>query len=309
MHSAEPRFEVNVHEHHAPAPANVFLVIPTLSSSRVADVRALCESARGVGIGIAVFANGASAFEQLSAAGVPVLSAQENLGFAGGVNRAAASRPESAEWIIVMNDDVEVQDFSIFIGLDELSNGADVISFGDEPLHKIPGRREVFLSISMLGGLRRRRELRAVEGRVPDDLYAPFSVAAVRASTWTALEGLDERYPFSSEDSDFARRARDAGHPRVSLVRSGIAHRRGETGRANIGRVLPAAVWGGYSYLRRWECGRATATTLALAALVIRVPLVMFSNSPKRQHLVGIFRAMRAVSLDRRPTLPAYDAF
>ncbi|WP_230104207.1 hypothetical protein [Microbacterium sp. Bi121] len=287
----------------------IHVAIPTLSTTRASQVMNLSRSAKSSGLSMAVFANGLSAFETLEDTSVDVTTAGNNLGFAGAVNRAVEQRPESCEWILIMNDDVEIDDFGIVV--DALSSlpEADFVSFGDEPLHRIPRRREVFFSVSMLSGLRRRRSNTRFVGESPADHYAPFSAVAVRVSVWEALGGLDERYPFSFEDADFGRRARDAGYKRIALSDRGVKHLRGVTGRANVATVLPAAVWGAYMYLLKWGTSRLSAMVLCQGSLVLRVPLVVFSRSPKRQHLVGILRAMRALATNKRPTLPNYDAF
>lgn len=286
---------------------SIHLAIPTLSKSRVPQVVKLVEAARGVGISAMVFANGRSAYEALVAERLSVISVGVNVGFAGGVNRAADASPPGADWLLVMNDDIEVDDFSVFLRAVEALPFADIISFGDEPLHRIPGPREVFLAVSMLGGLRRRVRASPESGPTPSDRYAPFSVVAVRMSTWKDLNGLDERYPFSFEDSDFGRRARDSGYVRQGIVGVGVRHLRGETGRANVGRVLPAAVWGGYSYLRKWGMSTTLAAALCSVALTVRLPLVVFSRSSRLDHVRGIVRAMSAVITNRKPELPEYE--
>lgn len=284
--------------------------MPTLSASRASHVEDLSSRAIAAGMSVCVFANSSASYDRLRNTDVPTLSTGENLGFAAAVNRAAANRPHTAAWIVVLNDDVEIESFASLAQLDNPAlQTAAMVSFGDEPSHPIQGVWEVFLSVSMLGGLRRQRRRHVVFGEVSEREYAPFSVMAIRSTVWTRLGGLDERFPFSFEDADFGRRARDAGYRRLTISPiTPIRHTRGETGRANIGRVLPAAVWGGFSYLCKWGVPRWVARAVCLAGLLLRIPLTPASKSPVREHVRGIFLAAISLITDKQPKLPPYDA-
>jgi GT2 family glycosyltransferase len=289
----------------------VHVVIPTLSTSRTTNVVALATLFSSAGFTVAVVANGEAARSALEGHDVRVTSAGANLGFAGAVNLGAELANPQTRWILIVNDDIELTSLEPLESLGGLSdNKIGMVTFGDEPVRRIPGMARVLSSIALLSGIARRFGKPDVPqpGVISKSLFAPFSFVAVDSSVWRRLGGLDERFPFTYEDADFVRRCNAAGTIRVTIDGHGtIRHLRGLTGRSNVRRIVPVGTWSAYQYLVKWGTPSFVARSLCILALAVRIPLVPFARTNTRDHLAGVGNAAVGLLLSRRPELPRYE--
>jgi GT2 family glycosyltransferase len=137
--------------------------------------------------------------------GAKVVTSRVNLGFGGGCNRAAGAA--AGEYLVLLNDDTEVQDG----WLDALVDTADA-----HPEAGAVGSRIVSYDGLLLeaGGLVWREGISSHVGRgLPESTprhrfvrradYCSASALLVRRTTWDAVGGFDERYfPGYYEDVD-----------------------------------------------------------------------------------------------------------
>lgn len=173
--------------------------------------------------------------------GVRIIFNSRNEGFAAAVNRGAALNP--AEWILLLNPDVEVPEFF----LDDALTVAEAIGAGDSRTGVIgfrltdadgspqasAGPFPTFRS-TVLGLLRprSRRKCRHLAGRAPRTVdWVTGGCLLVRRECFRELGGLDERFFLYYEDVDFCRRVSDAGRtvwhePSLSVVHRSPLHGR-----------------------------------------------------------------------------------
>lgn len=291
----------------------VLAVIPTLSAARLPNVRSLILALRMKGAEVLVVANGLSVYNQLCADGLPVITEGSNLGFGAAVNLAAATSG-GHKWLLLVNDDIELSDLSIFDGLEAISTAGEnsLVTFGDEPALTVPAAWDVYSSLSLFAGFHRGASSQRKATALPSGgrtRYFPFSLVAISWPLWKKLGGLDERFPFTYEDADFTRRAIAAGAAQIQLTGVGVRHGRSLTGRAQVGQVLPVGAWGAYQYLQKWTFGKRRAAAVCIVALLSRVLLLPASRARLSDHFRGTMNAINAIARNEAPKLPEYSDF
>jgi hypothetical protein len=255
-----------------------------------------------------VVPTGASVERALAGGSVPFRTIGANPGFAATVAHGAEGE---WEWLLVVNDDVTVDPARLRVELDRLTalpSGARVLAFLDSvPPRPVPSRAEALLGLSLVGpalvrlGLRRARP-----GPVEGDVYRPFSFVAVSRELWDELGGLDQAFVYTFEDADFARRARRAGATLRFPDDTGVVHARYGTSSSRIRAVLPCAADSTATYLESLGTRPVVARAACIAALAVRLPLVLVGDLPRREHAAGIRAALRSLATRKRPSLPAY---
>jgi GT2 family glycosyltransferase len=86
---------------------------------------------------------------------------------------------------------------------------------------------EAFGLTTMCNALRKVLWPIRIDRRLLDVGYVDGAVMMVRRSAFEAVEGFDETFPFSAEDTDFCFRARTAGWQVMALPTVDVIHRRG----------------------------------------------------------------------------------
>jgi GT2 family glycosyltransferase len=160
------------------------------------------------------------------ASNVRVERCAENLGFAAGVNRAAAL--SDAPWIATLNPDAFPEPGWLQALLDAaVATGADAVAslqLDDADDQVLDGAGDVFsvAGFAWRGGYgRSRREA----PRETVEVFAPCAAAALyRRSTFEALGGLDERYFCYFEDVDLGARLRARGGRTVLTPDAVVRH-------------------------------------------------------------------------------------
>jgi GT2 family glycosyltransferase len=289
----------------------VLAVIPGLAESRAENIIDLTVRLDRIGVDSVVVTNGRRLRDVLRREKVRIADPGRNLGFGAAIAFGAAQASDW-EWLLLVNDDVELEETRFRAALDALSmhEAKSIVYFDDAPPIPVPTTGGVFLNLSTLAGvakrLRRRRpyDRSAIQsGRA----YLSFSVVAISRELWDALDGFDPVFPFTFEDADFVRHASEIGAGFEHVAGSGVRHLHSATTRSYIDRVLPVSAWGAYSYLRKWETSPRWARIICMSALIIRIPAVLVIRAPKRAHLRGIVASIAAVRGTSAPALPGYD--
>ncbi|MCI5044708.1 MAG: glycosyltransferase family 2 protein [Aquisalinus sp.] len=168
-------------------------------------------------------------------ANLRLIRSTENLGFAGGVNRAA--REAQGEWLALLNPDATAEPDWLAAWLRAATRYPDVKSFGavqlnaDDP-SKLDGLGDVYhaTGIAWRGGFGQSAELRPDSDQ---EIFAPCGAAAFyERDTFEALGGLEESFFCYHEDVDFGARLRLAGERSIMVADAVILHEgSGTTGR------------------------------------------------------------------------------
>ncbi|WP_157981606.1 glycosyltransferase family 2 protein [Protaetiibacter intestinalis] len=276
-------------------------VIPTLVAPD--GLRGLVRSLEASGAKVRVVANSARAATRLLEWQVPHMDLQLNLGFGGSV-RAVVAEENDWDSLIIANDDLVVEESRFSSSMTALSRNSGVRYLCPEPPRALPGLIEVFLNLSLLGRLLGRLGARRP---VTGMQYRSFSMVEISRSCWDDVGGLDPDIPFTFEDADFIRRATQLGYAAVASPDLAIAHRHSEASAQYIREVLPVSAWSAVAYLDKWR-GKSSANLLTVrAALIARIPLLLFAKARFRDHLVGVLRAISASGRHVPPALPKYE--
>ena len=153
---------------------------------------------------------------------VRVLESRENLGFAGGNNRAAQA-VEDADVLLLLNPDTEPAADLIGRLADAFERGPKIGVLGCKVLEP-DGKTIQHVGVRFRGNglpsnLGQGEPDRGQYRGVRDSQSVTGAAMAVRAQTWRELGGLDERFwPAYYEETDFCFRARRAGW-RVAVAR------------------------------------------------------------------------------------------
>ena len=290
-----------------PLRSRIRAVIPSLAGSRD-QLSRLAAQLRAAGADPLVVPTGASVERALDGGDVPMRPIGANPGFAATVAHGADG---DWDWLLVVNDDVTLDPARLRPQLELLDRrppGVRELVFLDSvPPRPVPSRTDAVLGLSLLGPVLTRLRLgRGRAGADGADLYRPFSFVAVSRSLWDELGGLDQAYVYTFEDADFARRASRAGASLTFPEDTGVVHARYGTSTSRIRAVLPCAAASTATYLESLGVRPGAARAVCLAALVVRFPLVLAGDLPRREHAAGIRGAMRSLASGVRPDLPAY---
>jgi len=283
----------------------VIAVIPSIDGT-ADELGALHSALASVGIDVHLVANSAVVADRLASAGLPFDSAHQNIGsvttsanFVTGMNR-------DWEWLVLANDDLVIDPVMFADSWHTWCARADragITYFCHEPPRPIPGRAGTFMSMSLLArgfkGFGRPRP------GVPS--YQAYTMAVIRRGVWDGLGGVDTTIPFTYEDTDFARRAIDAGVTTQSIENTGVTHGHSVTTSSHVRVVLPVSAWSAVKYLDKWYGGHRWNVATVVLALYVRTVFAVFARADLRDHLAGIRGAIRALRTGHQPSLPPYE--
>jgi GT2 family glycosyltransferase len=170
-----------------------------------------------------------------------------NLGFARGVNFAA--RDATGEFLLLLNSDARLAPDALGLAVNWMRAHPRCGVAGGQLYHP-DGRKQNSIANfpSLATELLNKFLLRKLwpqrfpgkERDFPEPVEVESVIGAfflVRRSLWDKLDGMDERFFFFLEETDFCLRARQAGFAVMHLPRVHIAHGQGQTAKQN----LPAA--------------------------------------------------------------------
>jgi GT2 family glycosyltransferase len=195
----------------------------------------------------------------VSASGLHIDRAGRNLGFAAGMNRAAAGADR--EFLLLLNPDAEIQPAQVARLIDELDRHPECVLVGPRVVgadgrEQRASRRRAPTALRILGevlpGLpgidlthtpapRASTEIEAVSG----------ACMLVRRSAFEAIGGFDTDYPLHFEDLDLFARLRASGGTLRWVPDVSVRHQGGESSRGHDRRVLRAKHRGLWLYLNR----------------------------------------------------------
>ena len=172
------------------------------------------------------------------------LRQERNLGFARGVNLAA--REARGDFLLLLNSDARIAPDALASAVDWMRAnprcavaGAQLF-FADgrkqNSIANFPSLATELLNKFLLRKLWPRRfPGKEQEFRVPVEVESVIGAFfLVRHTMWDQLGGLDERFFFFLEETDFCLRARQAGFTTVHLPQVHIRHEQGQTAKQNL---------------------------------------------------------------------------
>lgn len=211
---------------------------------------------------------------------------EKNLGFAGANNLGA--REAKGEFLLLLNSDARLQPDSLRLAVEWMKEHPDCGVAGAQLLNPDGSRQNSIANFPTLATellnkpLLRRLFPRRFPGK-EQGLTEPLVVESVvgafmliRAETWRALGGLDERYFFFFEETDFCLQARRRGWKTQHLPQVLVWH---EQGRSTRDHSVPARIeyWRSrYIYFRK-NHNRMVRWTLA-AGLGLRLAVDWLSS-------------------------------
>jgi GT2 family glycosyltransferase len=164
-----------------------------------------------------------------------------NLGFARAVNRAA--HQATGEWLLLLNSDARLQPETLATAMAWMRAHPDSGVAGAQLLNPDGSRQNSIANYPTLAtellnkSLLRRLFPRRFPGK-EQSFSEPVDVETVvgafflvRRQLWDALGGLDERYFFFLEETDFCLETRKAGYRVVHLPDVKVWHGQGQTAR------------------------------------------------------------------------------
>jgi GT2 family glycosyltransferase len=144
---------------------------------------------------------------------VHLIRSKRNLGFAGG-NNLAAMRARGKFMLLLNTDTILLEPIAPALGWLEGHPEYGILTIGMVDAQRVPqsctGRFPTPLRLVRLRTMLVRPQ--AYDGNQAYKVdWVQGSFLLIRAATWRALGGLDERYFMYSEDVDLCKRARDSG--------------------------------------------------------------------------------------------------
>src|ERR1043166_233390 len=168
-------------------------------------------------------------------------AAGANLGFAKANNLAA--RQAGGEFLLLLNSDARLQPEALGLAVDWMRGKPECGVVGGQLLNpdgsaqnsiaNFPSLATELLNKSLLRGFCPRR-FPGKEQRFSEPVEVESVVGAfllTRKALWNALDGLDERFFFFLEETDFCLRARRAGARIMHLPQVKVWHGQGQTAR------------------------------------------------------------------------------
>ena len=214
------------------------------------------------------------------------LRSESNLGFARANNRGALQAP--ADFILLLNSDARLQPQSLRLAVDWMRSqpqcgicGAQLLNADGSLQNSIanyPSLATELLNKSLLRFLFPRRfpgkEHHFTHPVEVESVIGAFML--IRGSLWRALDGLDERYFFFLEETDFCRQAKRQGWNVVHLPQVQVWHGQGKSARqVPIGARIE--YWRSrYAYFAKHR-SRLTCEVLR-AGLLLRLTANSFSS-------------------------------
>lgn len=207
------------------------------------------------------------------------IRSERNLGFARACNLAA--QQAHGEFLLLLNSDARLQPDALTLAVAWMRAHPDCVVVGAQLLNQDGSRQNSIANFPTLAtellnkSLLRRLFPRRFPGKgqtFAEPVQVETVVGAfflVRRTVWDKLGGLDERYFFFLEETDFCHEARRAGFQVMHLPQVRVAHGQGQTA-----KQVPAGArieyWRSrYAYFRKQHGG---ATCLLLrAGLLVRL--------------------------------------
>jgi GT2 family glycosyltransferase len=269
----------------------------------------MCDTATRAGASPVVIANSATLHHKLSSTAIPNITSRRNDGFAASIRLGAEG---NWDWLVILNDDLafDTGDLASCLSAERLDvfDSATIVHFDDGSARHIPTRLSVLLSVSLLSNIVRRVLPRWHAARLEGkETFRAFSAVAIGRDAWDRVGGLDMRYPFSYEDADFVRRARALG-VQVGDMPTGVVHLHSQTSGRFVTTVLPVATWSALEYLTKWFGNRTLHRGLLVLALGVRAPIAAATLPRPRRQVRAVANAAKALLVDERPSLPAWDS-
>ena len=247
------------------ATVSVIIVTRNTREFTLAAVRSVCESRGNFGREIVVVDNGSSDGTRNTVMdefpGTRYCRSEVNLGFAKANNLGA--REAKGEYLLLLNSDARLQPDALRLALDWMKKRPECGIAGAQLLNPDGSRQNSIANFPTLATellnkpLLRRLFPRKFPGK-EQEYKEPVAVESVigafmliRADTWKALEGLDERYFFFFEETDFCLQARRRGWKTFHLPQTLVWH---EQGRSAKELPAPARIeyWRSrYAYFRK----------------------------------------------------------
>jgi len=232
-------------EPHPPQRPDVSVIIVTRNTCALtrAAIQSVCDSRDSLAKEIIVVDNGSSddtasvlprEFPQ-----VRFIRPGKNLGFARACNRAAAG----GEFLLLLNSDARLAPEALARAMAWMRGHSDCAVAGAQLLNADGSRQNSIANFPTLATellnkslLRRLRpeKFPGKEHEFRDPVEVETVVGAfllIRKETWDALGGLDERYFFFFEETDFCLQARRKGFRVVHLPEVRVWHGQGQTAR------------------------------------------------------------------------------
>jgi hypothetical protein len=210
---------------------------------------------------------------------VRYLRAKGNLGFARAVNWAA--REARGQFLLLLNSDAAVRPDSIGTAVEWMQAHPDCAVTGAQLLNPDGSRQNSIASFptlatellnkSLLRWLWPRKFL-GKEQHFSEPVEVETVVGAfflVRREVWDALCGLDERYFFFMEETDFCVAAWRAGFRVMHLPQVEVQHGQGQTAK-QVSASARIEYWRSrYAYFRKWH--GLLACGVLLVGLLVRL--------------------------------------
>lgn len=283
-------------------PAEVCVVVVTYNNAE--DVPGLLASLRAQADDVAirvVVADNASQDHTVTALqahrDVTLLHTGGNLGYAGGINAAMPLVPEG-EPILVLNPDLQVELGALKALLGRLRDSdagivaPRILDTEDNPARSI--RREPSV-IRALGDALWGSRFPQRPGWLSDEVadltqyttahpveWASGAALLIRHDVASAIGAWDERFFLYSEETDFQRRAREAGHSVWFEPSAKVVHRQGGSGTSR--ELLALMEVNRIRYVRKHR-GPAAA---AVYRCVVALHQLFRAWQPDRRHALGV---------------------
>jgi GT2 family glycosyltransferase len=265
-----------------PGPINLSVIIVTRNTCDLvcAAVRSVFESRDSLSKEVVVVDNGSSdrTAERLAAElpGAKCLRSEKNLGFAGANNLGA--RGAEGEFLLLLNSDARLKPESLALAVEWMRRHAECGVAGAQLLNPDGSRQNSIANAPTLATELLNKSLlrRLFPRRYPGKEHAcaePLEVESVvgafmlvRASVWKELGGLDERYFFFLEETDFCAQARRRGWKVFHLPQVQVWHEQGKSA-GQFGAAARVEYWRSrYLYFRKnSNCGVRMALRAGLS--------------------------------------------
>jgi len=237
---------------------------------------------------------------------------EKNLGFARACNLAA--KQAGGEFLLLLNSDARLAPEALARAVAWMRGRPDCAVAGARLLNTDGSRQNSIANFPTLATELLNKSLlrRLRPGRFPGkehDFREPVEVETVvgafmliRKAAWDALGGLDERYFFFFEETDFCLRARRKGFHVFHLPEAAVWHGQGQTaGQVSIGARIE--YWRSrYAYFKKYH-GMGTRLVL-FCGLLVRlladalasgfVTLLTLGNSRRWREKFAVQRALLA---------------
>jgi GT2 family glycosyltransferase len=192
---------------------------------------------------------------------IRLIRSEKNLGFARAVNRAASQA--AGEFLLLLNSDARLAPDSLALALQWLRANPDCAVAGAQLLNPDGSRQN---SIANFPTLATELLNKSLLRRLWPEKYpgkerffdAPLEVETVvgafmliRKTVWDSLGGLDERFFFFFEETDFCRQARRKGFRVMHLPQVRVWHGQGQTAK-QVSSAARVEYWRSrYAYFKK----------------------------------------------------------